>query len=201
MRRTRRSAAGRRASRAPGPLKRVVGWAYWRLDTVRQPGSTSLRDHDRWEVRVRRRDRGHDRGIDHRQSIDAMDPTTRVHDVATTWIMAHPTRSNRVMVRRDARANRSPQRAVGVSDIRGRRQRASSKADQWLRARETSGQAHYFEHARHVVRVAEVGGIDTRRLGRISGAQIQAAARARLENGDHHAKRCFAGVLTDLRHG
>jgi hypothetical protein len=97
-----------------------------------------------------------------------MDPTTRVHDVATAWIRAHPTRSNRVMVRRDARENSGTQRAVGVSDLRGGRQRAGSEVDQGLRACETPGHAHRFEHARHVVRVAEVVGIDTRRLGWIS---------------------------------
>lgn len=94
--------------------------------------------------------------------------TTLVHDVATAWVRAHPTCSNRVMVCRDVGEDSGSQRVVGVCDVSGRRQRTGSEVDQCLRTGEKSGRAHCFEHARHVVRVAEVAGVDARSGGRIS---------------------------------
>jgi hypothetical protein len=54
-----------------GPHRRL-GWRQWLLSADQIGGA--LRDHDGGRVGVATDDRGHDRGIDHSQAVDAMHP-------------------------------------------------------------------------------------------------------------------------------
>jgi len=101
------------------------------------------------------------------QVLDAVHPPARVHDRAAVGVGAHAAGARRVVVGVHARCDRGRDRAgVAVGDgWAGRQLGPLDQAVQRGGAADRPGDERGFDHAAHVVRVAEMGHVDAWRVG------------------------------------